>query len=174
MHDLVATDGLKIKVDVLVLFDSWSKVISDPHALCLRLIQATYDVCKDRCEKSQKPEVEVSIVLADDKFITDLNLKYRNINKPTNVLSFPNEDISSNCLRNHCEITLLGDIVVSYETVLKESNSFSKPIINYFAHMIIHGMLHLFGFDHDTVSKAREMESFEKQALDSVNFKNYF
>ena len=99
MHDLVATDGLKIKVDVLVLFDSWSKVISDPHALCLRLIQATYDVCKDRCEKSQKPEVEVSIVLADDKFITDLNLKYRNINKPTNVLSFPNEDISNNCLQ---------------------------------------------------------------------------
>ena len=126
MHDLVATDGLKIKVDVLVLFDSWSKVISDPHALCLRLIQATYDVCKDRCEKSQKPEVEVSIVLADDKFITDLNLKYRNINKPTNVLSFP---MINDYSMDHENI--LGDIIISIDKILSESNEQNIEVYNY-------------------------------------------
>ena len=173
MRTLSVTDSLEINVDVLILFDHWGKIVKKPNALCQELARQTHYVCQERCPKSKTPKIEISIVFAHDKFVRDLNFKYRNIDKPTNVLSFPNECMSSTNYRDHFEGTLLGDVVISYETIIKESENLTKPTINHSAHMIIHGLLHLFGFDHDTLSKATEMESFENKALAAVDFRKF-
>ena len=104
---------------------------------------------------------EVSITLVDDKQIQRINKKYRGINKPTNVLSFElGDDI------------LLGDIFVSLDTVKREAKMAGISIEEHTAHMIVHGMLHLQGFDHIKDSDAEIMESKEIKILKKLGYKN--
>jgi len=104
---------------------------------------------------------EVSITLVDDKQIRVLNKKYRGIDKPTNVLSFElGDDI------------LLGDIFISLETVKKQAKDAGISIAEHTAHMVVHGMLHLQGFDHIKDSEAKVMENKEIQILKKLGYKN--
>lgn len=106
-------------------------------------------------------EVCVSVVLASDDFVQDLNKQYRNKDKPTNVLSFANynllegEELPSEF---ECE---LGDIILAYETILKEAVEQGKSFMDHFKHLLIHGFLHLLGYDHDLEEKAVVMEAKE-------------
>jgi probable rRNA maturation factor len=102
---------------------------------------------------------EVSVLLTDDAAITALNKRWRGIDKPTNVLSFPaqaNPKLPS---------PLLGDIVIAYETLARESNADGKPFLHHLAHLTVHGFLHLLGYDHATASQAEAMESLEREML---------
>ncbi|MFZ5929812.1 MAG: rRNA maturation RNase YbeY [Pseudomonadota bacterium] len=102
---------------------------------------------------------EISIVLADDAFVRDLNRQYRNIDRPTNVLSFPADDDDGLGPR------LLGDVVLAYETVQREADAAGKPLLDHVSHLIIHGTLHLLGFDHEDEQEAIEMEALETAIL---------
>ena len=107
------------------------------------------------------PEAEVSITLTNDEEIHKLNKQYRHIDKPTNVLSFElGDDI------------LLGDIYISLDTVVKESKQENISVQDHTAHMIVHGMLHLQGYDHIKESDAVIMESKETKILEKMNIKN--
>ena len=104
---------------------------------------------------------EVSIVLTNDKEIHKLNSKYRNIDKPTNVLSFElGDDI------------LLGDIYISLDTVMREAKDAGISVEEHTAHMVVHGMLHLLGYDHIKDKDAIIMETKEIAILKKLGVKN--
>ncbi len=102
---------------------------------------------------------EISIVLADDAFVRDLNRTWRNIDAPTNVLSFPAGDDEGH---GPC---LLGDVVLAFETVQREADAADKTVQDHLTHLIIHGALHLLGFDHEAETEAIEMEALETTLL---------
>lgn len=102
---------------------------------------------------------EVSIRIVDSAEITGLNNQYRHKNKPTNVLSFPAE------FPEGVEVPLLGDIVICAEVVREEAQQQQKSLTAHWAHMTIHGMLHLLGYDHINDDEAMEMEALETAIL---------
>jgi probable rRNA maturation factor len=97
---------------------------------------------------------EVSILFTDDAAMRKLNEKWRGKDSPTNVLSFP-----------QAQGQLLGDIVLSAETVRREAALADKPLEDHMAHLIIHAYLHLLGFDHEAEADAGKMEQLERVAL---------
>lgn len=115
--------------------------------------------------------VEVSVVLTNDVEIKPLNLKYRGKNQPTNVLSFPQEtDVAAMKHLNTC--VLLGDIVLSIETIQLEAQQQQKLMHHHLAHLITHGTLHLIGYDHEVAEAAKEMESLEVNILRQYDIPN--
>lgn len=106
---------------------------------------------------------EVSVVLTNDESIRLLNRDWRQIDKPTNVLSFPAVTPKGS------PEPLLGDIVIAYETVARESNEEHKPFLHHLAHLAVHGFLHLIGYDHQTDSQADAMEGCERDILASLD-----
>jgi probable rRNA maturation factor len=103
---------------------------------------------------------EISIVLADDDFVQNLNKQYRGKNKPTNVLSFPNEDEP------------LGDVILAFETVAREAEEQGKTFRDHAAHLIVHGILHLMGYDHEDEGEADKMEAREAKILKKLGIAN--
>ncbi len=101
---------------------------------------------------------EVSILLCDDGFIRDLNQKWRGIDKPTNVLSFPAGDTA-------VLGPLLGDIVIAYATARREAVDEDKALRDHVTHLLVHGFLHLIGYDHLAAAEAEEMETLERAIL---------
>ncbi|AIY65295.1 MAG: rRNA maturation RNase YbeY [Pseudoalteromonas spongiae] len=112
---------------------------------------------------SLKPDAELTIRISDASESQQLNHEYRGKNKPTNVLSFPFEAPPG------IELPLIGDLIICPEIVLQESIEQEKGFHDHFAHMVIHGCLHLMGYDHIDSEEALEMESLEKQLLADLN-----
>ncbi len=104
---------------------------------------------------------QFSILLTSDTHIQQLNKDFRDMDKPTNVLSFPDDDDD-----------YLGDIAISYKTLEREALEQEKDFYHHFTHMLIHGLLHLKGYDHMTNDEADEMESLEIKILADMGIKN--
>lgn len=109
-------------------------------------------------------EISVAIVSKDD--IQQLNRDYRQKDKPTNVLSFPAE------LPEGIDCHLLGDIVICAEVVAEEATLQNKEPASHWAHMLVHGCLHLLGFDHIDDNDAEQMEALEINILQQLGFNN--
>lgn len=107
--------------------------------------------------KLLKLDGEISILLTDDKTIQDLNKTYRNKDIPTNVLSFETQDSE-----------MLGDIVLAFETIAREATEQKKIFEYHLTHLLIHGTLHLIGYDHITESDAEKMEAKEETLLKTL------
>jgi probable rRNA maturation factor len=102
---------------------------------------------------------EVSILLTDDAHQQALNRQWRNIDKPTNVLSFPQ-------LAPFAPVAgLVGDISLALETLRRESVEFGIEFVAHFTHLVVHGFLHLLGYDHEEETEALQMESLETHVL---------
>jgi probable rRNA maturation factor len=102
-----------------------------------------------------------SILLTNDDHIQQLNRDFRNKDNPTNVLSFPDG-----------EEGYLGDIAITLETIAKEAKEQDKDFYHHFTHMVIHGLMHLKGYDHDNDEEAEQMESIEIKILADIGIKN--
>lgn len=113
---------------------------------------------------TQKSEAEVTVRIVEEKESHDLNLQYRGKDKSTNVLTFPFE------VPPEIELPLLGDLVICKEVVEREAKEQGKPLKAHWAHMLIHGGLHLLGFDHIDDDEANEMETLEKELMLSLGF----
>ena len=113
-------------------------------------------------ERVDKAELVIRIV--DEAESQTLNREYRGVDRPTNVLSFPSE------LPTEVESDLLGDLVISAPVVQREANEQDKPLQAHWAHMVIHGVLHLIGFEHETDRQAHEMETLERSLLEGLGF----
>jgi probable rRNA maturation factor len=107
---------------------------------------------------------EVCIRIVDSEESRDLNHQYRGKDKPTNVLSFPFE------APEHIELDLLGDLVLCAPVIAHESEEQNKPLAAHWAHMIVHGMLHLQGHDHIEDDQAEEMEALEIRILTTLGY----
>lgn len=104
----------------------------------------------------------LSVTLADDETVAQLNAQWRGKPKPTNVLSFPaDQDIAI----PPGEPRPLGDIILAAGVVRTEAAQQSKPLADHFRHLVVHGILHIMGYDHVDDAQADEMESFEKEIL---------
>ena len=108
-----------------------------------------------------KKDSSITIRIVDENESKSLNYNYRNQNKPTNVLSFI---LSEN--------PRIGDIVLCHPVIKKEAGSQNKKILSHYAHLLIHGYLHLIGYSHDKNQDAEEMEKKEIQILKKNGFQN--
>jgi probable rRNA maturation factor len=97
---------------------------------------------------------EVALALGDDAFVRDLNARFRGKDKPTNVLSFPAQDTG-----------FLGDVALARETLAREADEQGKQQRDHALHLLVHGILHLLGYDHETDDQATIMEDLERRVL---------
>ena len=109
---------------------------------------------------------ELTIRIVDREESCHLNSEYRGKNKPTNVLSFPFEAPPG------VPCDLLGDLIISHHVVKQEATEQNKPLSAHWAHMVVHGTLHLLGFDHLESEQAEEMEAIEIKSLSQFNISN--
>ena len=149
-----------LEVDIDVALDQSSQVYLPDQAMIENWIDATL-----RKSAYGKP-VQVSIRIVDEQEITQLNEKYRHKNQVTNVLSFPYQALPG------VDIPLLGDIVVCAKVVEDEAKQQDKSAEQHWAHMIIHGTLHLLGYDHINQTDAEQMEELEINILSGLGFPN--
>ena len=108
-------------------------------------------------------DAEVSVRIVDEAEMQALNREYRDQDKPTNVLAFPAGDAG---FAPPGEIPLLGDVVVCAGVVAREADEQGKPLEHHWAHMLVHGTLHLLGHDHVGDEQAEAMEALERRILD--------
>lgn len=112
--------------------------------------------------------LELTIRIVDEQEIIDLNGLYRHKNELTNVLSF------SECIPDQLEKELnynvLGDIVICASVVEREAKKQNKELLSHWAHMVVHGILHLLGYDHENSQEANEMENIEINLMKQLGF----
>ncbi len=108
---------------------------------------------------THKPDAEVSICIVDEEESQSFNREYRHKDKPTNVLSFPAE------IPDFIETPLIGDLIICAPVVEKEAIEQNKTLTSHWAHMVVHGTLHLLGYDHIEDDEAEAMEALETQIL---------
>lgn len=153
------------EIDIAVEDERWSEAVPELEAFVLRAVEAGLAAFPDSAGEA----VEISILLADDATVQDLNRTWRGKDKPTNVLSFPAADgpIQPGQARP------LGDVVLAYDTLVRESGEQSKIFAHHFAHLLVHGTLHLLGQDHETgEAEADAMEALEIRALATLGVPN--
>lgn len=109
---------------------------------------------------------DLSIACVDDGAIRVLNRDYRGKDKATNVLSFPVPIIPDS------PAPMLGDIVLAHDTIAREADAAGKSVVNHCTHLLVHGFLHLQGYDHETDTEATHMETLETQVLASLGIDN--
>lgn len=115
-------------------------------------------------ESQQLQEAEVSVYIVDEAEGQELNAQYRSKDYPTNVLSFPAD------LPEELDIPLLGDLVVCAPVVEREAREQGKALEAHWAHMLVHGSLHLLGYDHIDDTEADEMEALETHIITGLGF----
>ena len=124
----------------------WRKRLRAPEQLVRRAARAALD--------GAGRTGEIRYALAGDSLLRDLNRDFRGKDKPTNVLSFPDDAPGA-----------LGDVALAYETCAAEARAQGKTLDAHLAHLIVHGTLHLLGWDHETIPEALAMEARERRTL---------
>ncbi|MBI3445936.1 MAG: rRNA maturation RNase YbeY [Magnetospirillum sp.] len=148
-------------IDISVRIDcpAWSEALPDAEARCGRLAAIALGAV-------DLPEgvVELSMVLADDATVQALNRDWRGKDAPTNVLSFAALDDEDAPLVAGAPL-LLGDVILAFETCAAEARDQEKSLEDHFSHLVVHGVLHLLGYDHMDDDEAAEMEELETTLL---------
>ena len=149
---------MTVRYDVAINADDWQS----EHSLRMlvdRVLEATLHVLE-----FDDVDSELSLVFTDDANIRTINAKWRHIDKATNVLSFPAFPMQPGQRPG----PILGDIVIARETVQREAQEENKSFDDHLSHLIVHGLLHLTGYDHQNDDEAEQMESLERKILASL------
>lgn len=148
---------MAIEIDIAVEADAWGEE-AELRALVERAVAAAVSTL------ALAGESELSVVFTGDAAIRALNARWRGKDKATNVLSFPAFEPA----RGASLPPMLGDIVVARETVFREAALEGKPVDHHLTHLIVHGFLHLVGYDHENDADAEEMEGTERRILSAL------
>lgn len=150
---------------------AWRAFIADPESLveraaCTALIEGAACAALARPAGSGAAgddPLEVSILLGSDALLQQLNLRWRGKDRPTNVLAFPADapDLPGTP-------RLLGDVAIALETLLREAGAAGLAPADHLTHLVVHGILHLLGHDHEVEAEAERMEALEVRILDSL------
>ena len=143
-------------IDIGIEDPAWSTALTDCESICRRAAAAAAAVRSD-----PDGAAEIALMLTGDAAVRDLNRTYRHTDKATNVLSFPGD--ADAAPPGHP--LMLGDVVLAYGTVAGEAAAQGKPLADHVAHLVVHGVLHLLGFDHEDDGDAEEMEGLEVRIL---------
>ena len=147
-------------VDVLIESDAWRALadVEDIVRRAVALAAASSAVTTHR-------GTELSVLLCDDQTIAGLNARWRGQERPTNVLSFPAPPPLHAAPGSRAP---LGDIAIAYETVVREAGEQGKPVMDHLSHLVVHGFLHLLGYDHHMDGEAERMERLERDILAQI------
>ncbi|MCU0894502.1 MAG: rRNA maturation RNase YbeY [Rhodospirillales bacterium] len=151
---------LRDNSDILIDAPGWAARFDDIEELCRRAVDAALAAApapRSRCR--------VSVLFTSDATMRRLNASYRGQDKATNVLSFPADADAGGAGIAFDEPPLLGDIAIGLEAVLREAEDEGKSPADHVCHLIVHGTLHLLGYDHDDDTEAYVMERLEAQVL---------
>jgi len=151
-----------IELDIVTEAGDW-ETLGEAEALARAAVEAAFAVAKN----APSEPVELSLLLSDDAAVQELNRAWRGKDKPTNVLSFPAPEQPGVPGPRH-----LGDIVLAYETVVREAADEGKSLHDHATHLIVHGTLHLLGYDHELEVEAEIMEGLEIEALARLGVAN--
>lgn len=162
----------EIDIDIDIQSPFWKKELIKIEDIAHKVSEAVFAITGF---DQFADHIEFSMILTDDKQIQLLNKDYRGMDKATNVLSFPAEDIFPKNFKNIPTLEgfiLIGDIVFAYETLKSESENLGKTFESHFFHLLVHGLLHLLGYDHETDEDADAMEGMEINILSKFNIKS--
>lgn len=157
-------------IEVMVQAENWPE--QGWQGLADRVVEAALSTTPYATLRTALTPVEIAVRLTTDAEVQTLNRDYREKDKPTNVLSFPmleREELDELLTRHARESAeqeiLLGDIVLAHETCAREAAEKNIPLADHAAHLIVHGTLHLLGYDHMGDAEALEMETIERQVM---------
>lgn len=144
--------------------------VTQPEFRYYRKIKKIRKFCSRIIQKAwlEKHTAEISLLLTDNNQVQELNKMYRGKDSPTNVLSF---EAGNRPTSKHVP-WVAGDIITAYETILTEAKEQNKTFEAHFAHLLIHGTLHLQGYDHLTTEDAEIMEQLEIKIMESLGYEN--
>jgi probable rRNA maturation factor len=145
---------MKLSVEISVPSTLWRGL---PRARTIA--RETIAACVDEVAGSPREGAGVSLFLCDDARIRELNARWRGLDRPTNVLSFPS------AAGGGVEAPGLGDIALAYETMVREAETSGVRLPDHYRHLVTHGFLHLMGYDHQTSEEAERMEALETRIL---------
>ena len=140
-------------IEVEIEVDAWTVALPDAEALVTRAAEAALAAPLLQGGGGVK---DITVLLADDEAVQDLNARFRGRPAPTNVLSFPAPATAA---------PHLGDIVLAYGVCAREAEAQRKPLADHLLHLTTHGVLHLLGYDHETDADAEVMEALERDIL---------
>ena len=165
------TPGIKdlLDIDIIVRDARWEAAVDDVVGICRESARAAF-----AAGVSRPLSAEAALVLADDEFVAALNKQYRDRDGATNVLSFAATDSDGPSINTGQPAldgapVMLGDIIVARETTEREAGESGINLEDHLRHLVVHGMLHLLGYDHMTDDEASEMEPLETQILGAMN-----
>ena len=143
---------------------------TDWEALCEKAAHAALAHSPHKLLLDKDVVAEISVRLGDDAEVQALNLQYRQKDRPTNVLSFPmvQTDLIEGLANSDDGEVLLGDIILAHGVCVAEAADKGVPVDTHATHLVVHGMLHLLGFDHMNDHEAEGMEQLERDALASL------
>lgn len=147
---------------VTVEDERWLTLFEDPEQALEPFVRAALDAGEGAVDGSREP-VEIGLVLTDDEEVRRLNRDYRGKDRPTNVLSFALTEGEE--MPETGGPVMLGDIVLAYDTVMREAEDQGKRAADHARHLVVHGILHLLGYDHLTDEEAHRMERLEASVL---------
>lgn len=151
------------EIEVLIEADGWEKL---PQAELLARRAGLAAIIAE----GGNPLASVAILLTDDAAMQRLNSHFRGKDKPTNVLSFPAPARLPGA--GNAESLFLGDLALGYEKCSAEALAEEKSLGDHLSHLVVHGMLHLMGHDHETEAEAEEMEGRERAILASLGIRD--
>jgi probable rRNA maturation factor len=155
--------ALNCTIDVTSTCGTWSEVCSAAERLARDAAELAAVHGMAASGLVSPAPVEIGITLASAAELRRLNRDYRRQDAPTNVLAFPAWEPETRL--PHGAPLLLGDVVLAFETVAREACEQNKPIADHLCHLVVHGVLHLLGFDHLTQTEAVRMEALERSIL---------
>lgn len=156
----------RVTVDLIVEENAWDEL--ELEQIAEKACEAGADVV------GLTLPCEVSVLATGDQRITALNKEFRGNPSPTNVLSWPSEELSGPPGTDPVapEDPEIGDIAISYQTCAREAADFGKSVHDHVTHLLLHGFLHLLGYDHVRDEDATVMESLEIKALERLGIEN--
>lgn len=152
-----------VEIGVRVLASAWRRNRPRIRHSVRRATRATLGHVDTGFSSGCSGRAEVTIVLTDDAEVRRLNRAYRGIDKPTNVLSFGDDWNGQGHVPG--APVILGDVILAYETIAAEAAAQGKTLSDHTCHLVVHGVLHLLGRDHQTLRDARAMEAIETDIL---------
>lgn len=152
-----------VRIDVDVACPGWRRLLPAAAAVARRAAGVALDSARLPADLAGRA-LELSVILTDDATIRRLNRDYRQSDRPTNVLSFAQRD-GATWPAAESEPVLLGDVVVARQTVSAEATAGGRRFGDHLSRVVVHGVLHLLGYDHETDADAAAMEGVEAAAL---------
>jgi len=153
-----------LQVAITIKDTAWQALTGDIETTCQDILQQVWAALDVDSQAAW-----VSMLLAGDGELQALNQQFRGQDKPTNVLSFPSPEA---IVAGDDALDVLGDIALSYQTIQREADEQSKNVVHHLTHLLVHGLLHLLGYDHEQDDDAAVMEQLEIDILGQMGLAN--